>query len=786
MLALVAALVAAVGPARSEHAEYAWPPETLPAATPTRGWYAPLPLLNRVPESIDLRVPCGLSPPLLGGRATTVVATSRRPEAAQALRIALDGASLDISVGGRHLAAVSWPGSCPLDVSVVRGEVRFSGRDIPLETTALDDMPIVTGLFTGLDLREGERPQALIRTRTFATSQTALQIAAGLLAVILACAALVLLAGLGRLEAARIALRSAGRRFRQGLGATDLVVVGTLLVWWVVAPTFTDDAWIWSEYRVLTETGTVGIYLDTWGLSAPLALWTWLGQWIVGATDHLVVARVPSLAALLAGWIVCRWCVREVVPDRGAPSLRWTLAGAFLVGAVAWGMTLRPEPFVSLLAVAALAAMASFARAPRLAPLAIVVPLVVLAATTHPTGIVVAAPLLAGAPEIFRALRLHARWLLVALGALLVAGLALTLVLLSLDADLGTRLADARLLRQGDRHREPFWHEHIRYLDLDRNGGDTAPRRLSLGLLVLVVVAWISKRRPDRTDVLTLPARSVAIGLALLAFLPSKWPWHFGALAAMCAVAVAAEVARLIDQHSAGKSRVRLVGAAVVFLGVAVWSWRAPGEWSPVDLGKLEWSDGLGVTSYGTLAVLLGLLAALGMRLRTLRHSREETDLWHLLVGWAVPAAALAVVGVTITLLAIDAALTPWSPARQNVEALAGRSSCGLAHQLRSDRDVASLLSDDEARTLLVPSVGLYFPCATIPAVEGGLVEIPDFVVYHSDPWPLRERDGPFAAVSDLYELKEIASNPDGVKVLSVTDEIRGFVLVDALRSDAG
>ncbi len=65
------------------------------------------------------------------------------------------------------------------------------------------------------------------------------------------------------------------------------------------------------------------------------------------------------------------------------------------------------------------------------------------------------------------------------------------------------------------------------------------------------------------------------------------------------------------------------------------------------------------------------------------------------------------------------------------------------------------------------------------------MVEIPDFVVYHGAPWPLGEPDGPFAAVSDLYELKEIASNPDGVKVLSVADEIRGFVLVDALRSDA-
>ena len=59
--ALVLAVVAAVGPARAEHAEYAWPPERLPNESPSDGWYAPLPLLTRP------SFPCGKSvaPPMV-------------------------------------------------------------------------------------------------------------------------------------------------------------------------------------------------------------------------------------------------------------------------------------------------------------------------------------------------------------------------------------------------------------------------------------------------------------------------------------------------------------------------------------------------------------------------------------------------------------------------------------------------------------------------------------------------------------------------------------------------
>ena len=158
-----------------------------------------------------------------------------------------------------------------------------------------------------------------------------------------------------------------------------------------------------------------------------------------------------------------------VVGGASPPGIRWVLAGAFLIAATSWGMTLRLEPFVALLAVACLAAMVSFMREPRITPLAVAMPAAVLATTAHPAGLVAASPVLASAPAVARWLSADGRSRVLALAALLGAAFALTLVVYTLDADLQSRLADGRLLREGEYFYEP-WQEYIRYLDFDRRG----------------------------------------------------------------------------------------------------------------------------------------------------------------------------------------------------------------------------------------------------------------------------------------------------------------------------
>ena len=393
-LAVLAAVVAAVGPASAESAEYVWPPATLPVERPDRGFYAPLPLLNRVPASLDVLVPCNLSPALRKARPVTVLTTARRVSTAGALRIVLLDKKLGISVGGSEVVQLPWPDSCPLRVGVAEGELRIPGKAVGLEAGTLDSMPIVTGLFTGLDLRAGEPPRVVVRTRDYATSWTARQFGAGALAVVLMGVALILAAfprrpRRGPFAYFRCTLRSAW----EARDPTDAAVVCVLLVWWIVAPTIFDDGAHWVELRAFDDLGASAFYYVTWGLNYPLGQWIqWIRHWEAGFTSDLVFMRIPTTVALFVGWLLCRWCVHRVVPAPVTGGVRWTLAGAFLVGATAWGMTLRLEPFVSVLVLASLAATISFMLAPRALPLAVATLAIVLATTTHTTGLVAVAP----------------------------------------------------------------------------------------------------------------------------------------------------------------------------------------------------------------------------------------------------------------------------------------------------------------------------------------------------------------------------------------------------------
>jgi hypothetical protein len=144
----------------------------------------------------------------------------------------------------------------------------------------------------------------------------------------------------------------------------------------------------------------------------------------------------------------------------------------------------------------------------------------------------------------------------------------------------------------------------------------------------------------------------------------------------------------------------------------------------------------------------------------------------------------LAVVGITMTLFAIDATKTPWSPARQNLAALVGRDGCGLANQLTRDPSFAGYLARSNTATLVHPAVGVYLPCASIPRITGGLAEMPDVVVFQKN-WPLLIRPDPFAAVTDLYKLRHVDQRPPEIAdVRLVRKVIPRRVRIDAVRVD--
>ena len=83
--------------------------------------------------------------------------------------------------------------------------------------------------------------------------------------------------------------------------------------------------------------------------------------------------------------------------------------------------------------------------------------------------------------------------------------------------------------------------------------------------------------------------------------------------------------------------------------------------------------------------------------------------------------------------------------------------------------------------TLIHPAIGAYFPCAEIPRISDGVVEIPTAHVAHRY-WNVLERDSPFTAAAELYGLRRVVGRPyHGADVESVARVIPGYARADAI-----
>ena len=774
-LALGAAVVAALGPARGDHADYTWPPR-VPSHS-TRGTYAPLPLLNRVPESLEFVLPCGHSPPKRDSPPLLAFATARNPSEAGGLEVTLQQGFVLVEVGGSEYAAAPWPAACPYRVRIADGVLRTStGTSTKLRTDAPDNMPVVTGLFTRLDLTTEQRLRVSLRTRDYATSQTPRQIVATVLALALVTITLLLLG----LDGHPIRQRArVGERLRSGWASrhpTDAVVVATLAMWWILAPPIVDDGWYWTQHRLFGDLGTINQYYEMWGVNIPLGFWLdLLRHPVLGEANDIVVLRVPVLLVLIAVWGACRWCLHASIQPPPSRVALWTLAGAFLAGAMAWGMTLRYEPYTCALTIIVLVSALSFVRRPRIAPFLVGLPAVALAMTAHPAGVVSLAPVLAAAPTITPWLRSGGREVLAAGASLLVASGALALTLFSLDADLRTRLNDAAVFRRFETHSGPWWNEYERYATID-GGVGTAIRNLSVVVLLFAVAAFVSRNRRSETGVSTLPARTVAIALVLLVFVPSKWPWHFGALLGIGAVGAACEVARLAqEQRSSERLPLRAIAALALTPVAGYWVWSASGPWGFLDSGNWD-----AIFKPESLLITLALVpvVAAADRLFGSDHPLLGTSArLRAYASWALPTLAFCTIGLSLAVLTVAMGREPWNLGRQNLATLLGRDGCVLAESLPGVR-----LRDADTAVLVPSPLVPYLPCFRSPRVIAGTVETPRMVVRQQFDFPLDRPDSPFYALNDLYEIRSLGQGPREVVVKLVGNEIPGFERLDAIR----
>jgi hypothetical protein len=693
VVAAACALGGALGPAEHIATTYSWPGSSVPERTPTTTWYTPLLLMRHQPEALTASLPC--SPPQQladAGRPLNVISSARHPELAKALSVTSIGRALVVSIGATEIARVklvpedSAGDMCSYDLALADDAWSIRGGRARVELSgALEEMPIVTGLFSGVDLRADSSVSAEVTTAIHTARVTTRQTIAWIVAMLAAAASLLLVAFESRPRPPWTVAASALRRTLGSLQAADGVVGIVLVAWWVVSPAFWDDGWVLARQRNFATTGGFSNYYDTLGTNLPNGYWLeWTQHWLTQSTSTLLVLRLPALLCLAAMWVLCRWMLTRLPAALRDQAALWALTAVFLAGALAWGMTLRPEPVTALLATGVLASTIRFLERGSSAPLVLVAVLLPLALTAHHSGIVALAPLIVAAPMLLR----WSRATPAVAAAVAVTGLASLITLAFVGSDVSRRLADARATSEFGTYRGGWREELQRYVDLSVFPYGTPLRRAFVAIALLAVLAFVFRRRRAALGLLDFPAPTLGVALALFVVAPSKWPWHFGALVGLAALAAGAESARLgCEAVEARRWQLRpliIVGAGMV---TAAWAWSPRESWNALDLRTLVWylgfeGSGLSMTR---MAVLLPLVLLAGLiavaRLRGSSSSLPRTP-WRA-ASWTAPVIAAPLLAFTVSVLATDAERTKsWTLTRQNLASLEQSAGCGLADDL--------------------------------------------------------------------------------------------------------
>lgn len=666
-----------------------------------------LPLVPYRPLRLDATVPCAALAALNGqgngGEALrTVPDQSRR--VTQGLILSDPGlvvtaryGIVTVSASGTTVLREILPGSeCTYriiadtaGVRVLRDGVRRAAASLRVPevselATDLDGQPDARGLAVTLhtDARYESRPTTL---------KIALLVAHGMALV------LVLVLGWrrwpgqpqpGQPRATRRATPT-GRRAR--LHPADAVLVAVSALWVLLAPTNFDDPWYLLMARAANRSGSVGNAIYMFNVTENpfvasqylLQLWGWLGGW------GLAWMRLVPLSYGLLTWVLLRvLLVRMLGRELGAGWAVWALLGAYLLWWLPYGITLRPEPLIVLLAAATLLLAELAHRRHSVGALAAATASAALALSVSPSGLVAAAPLVLALPWLWTWLRARSpRTRLAAL--LLLAAATTSLVPVGFaDATLGDVLESTAVHRW---YYQTFsWYqEYVHYQTIlsfkdSSQWARRAPIVLTIAVLLTVALARVRAPRPEpgRRDPLdALLARSAAcsaIALVLLAPTPTKFVNHFGAAAAAPTVLLAAALLRSplphTQLHTCSRSeRRRLIAAIAVLVGAVSLSFAGPNLWRPYSDRGQPYGDHLAAAqehadladlrpSLGPVQLanpLLWVAVAAGTGYWAWRRQQRSRD-----TPGLTPDRAVLLTG-SFTLVTLTVVVFVWAPLRQ-------------------------------------------------------------------------------------------------------------------------
>ena len=656
LLAALCAVLAPLLPVREDRAALDWPqPQAVNVDAP---------LVSYVPNDVNLSIPCTAIRDLPGGTVLSTVPAQAPGATAKGLvaKVSDESGVPTVSVVQRDIPVLSAPladiGDCDaltVDSNAGATTAAFTGahRDDGTEfrnQVGGDIRPQVVGVFTDLDRAQlGDAHLHADIDSRFSSSPGWMKLTATVAAVLLTIVSLICLHLIDTADGRRPRRVLPARWWR--FGATDAVVLGTLLVWQVIGANTSDDGYILNMARTARHSGYMANYYRWFGVAEAPFGWPYeVLSWMTRVSDASWWMRLPAMLAGMVCWLVIS---REVLPRLGArvrrdTVARWTAGLVFLAAWLPYDNGLRPEP---LIAAGALLTWCSIERSiatGRLLPAALAVLIAAFSLAAGPTGLICIAALIAGSRPVLQLILQRARgrrdsdagssrglattWQTVLrYGALLAPGVAaglLVLVVVFADQTLAT-VMEATRVRTLVGPNQAWFDERIRWdsLMMLSPDGSLARRFGILGMLLcLGVCVLVMLRKRGR-----IPGTSrgpsarilgiVFMSLVLMMFTPTKWTHHFGvyaglagSLAALTAVAVGMNGIRARYNRS-------LFAAAVLFL-LALTFTGSNGWWYVSSYGIPWWDKAPMVAGKGASTGFLGL-AVLALLLAAWQYYRE-------------------------------------------------------------------------------------------------------------------------------------------------------------------
>lgn len=682
LLALLTGLLVPFAPVVADDVTVTWPRQGEPPES-TLAFLVPY-----HPSQVHVHVPCPVvRAGLQRGVPTTVVSSNLPGHPTNGFAVTTAGDTVLVLLAGKEALRVPAGPDCDVTIDADRSG---STAQVGAHRVALPGERVRDVVVFATDLTPQQATGIDVRVRTanwFENSPSTAKSSLITAQLVLAAVAFALLVAQDRGRRRRRTARPRGHPLRLLVDVALLAVLGG---WWVFGPVTADDSFAGTTIRNALHTGDVGNYYRWENASeAPFTLAQRLLEPVAALSANPLVLRVPSVLAGLLTWLVLsRGVLGPLLPEHSRRFwFRALAAVAFLAWWLPFGLGVRPEPFAALLLTAVFAAVLQAVQQQRTAWLGVAVLAAGLAVSVNAMGITAIAPFIALAGPIRRMLSVPTAALLAGIGATGV-------VAMFADQSLAGTAAATRLHEHYGPD-VPWFQEILRYqylLGFDSQG-DVA-RRLPVLLTAVLAVhcGLVLLRGANRLTAGHAHAAPVVFGLSLLlmALTPSKWTHYFGALAGIgAATLVTSAVLVAVAARQLRSDRVVLVGgavSAVLAALAAALSFAGKNNWFLHSHYGVPWGEQPVRPLNNPLLWLVATGAVLAI-------SSAAGDFRRALVrAPAVVGTAAVAAGVLLVLFSF--AIAPlrqsgsYSTAAQNLAALSGRGSCGIADHVVVTPDV--------------------------------------------------------------------------------------------------